>query len=207
LGDLRLASGVEDIDRLGGEEVTDAPTPRSKAEKPCKIFLIFTGDCPKPGEKKDPKSDAFCATCGHTLKAHGPKTKMVFQAPASTNQALYSPRGLIAEKESTRDPIFLFQMCNLVRTPALENAESDHDWTWDGEHLIRADGTTVEDDTLVEEGYLVKVWTTERVFGTREESDLYRHSRSYNFPNGWRTYCVCAEGKLATLLIQHWEPE
>ena len=44
------------------------------------------------------------------------------------------------------------------------------------------------------------VWETERVFENREEADGYGKARSYNYPKGWRVFCVPAEGKLADLL-------
>ena len=50
----------------------------------------------------------------------------------------------------------------------------------------------------------VETWITERVFATREESDAYGTRRSYNYRDGWRTYCVPCDGKLAEMLVHHW---
>ncbi len=123
-------------------------------------------------------------------------------SPKSTNDALYSPRGLIAKREATRDPIFLFQYRTFVMSEAA-NPESCG-FKWDGDFWSDGD-KPVSDQSMVDHGWFVPVWKTERVFGTREESDAYGERRSYDYPNGWRTYSVCAEGKLAELLIKHWE--
>lgn len=48
--------------------------------------------------------------------------------------------------------------------------------------------------------YYFEYWITERVFLTREEGEHYGKCRDYNYPDGWRVYCVCAEGKLAELI-------
>lgn len=48
--------------------------------------------------------------------------------------------------------------------------------------------------------YVTEHWETESVFLTREEGENYGNAKHYNYPNGWRVYCVCAEGKLAELI-------
>lgn len=43
-------------------------------------------------------------------------------------------------------------------------------------------------------------WRTERVFLTREEGEAWAEARSYDYPLGYRVYCVPAIGELSTLL-------
>ncbi len=121
----------------------------------------------------------------------------------STNEAQHSPRGLIALVEATCDPIFLFQYKTFVMS---EKADPENEgWEWADEYWIDADGEPVSNQTMVDRGYLVETWKTERVVGSRDEGDAYGERRSYDYPNGWRTYCVPCDGKLAKLLVQHWE--
>lgn len=127
-------------------------------------------------------------------------------AVASTDQALYSPRGLVAEKEFTRDPIFLFQYRTYKMAHKVSSMSSMWGLTADDEGIVFSlDGEEISNKTLCEMGYLVEAWETERVYGTRAEGENYGKGRSYAYPNGWRVYCVCAEGKLAELLVKHWK--
>ena len=43
-------------------------------------------------------------------------------------------------------------------------------------------------------------WTTESVWFTREEAEAWATRHAYRFAEGWRVYCLCAEGALAKLL-------
>ena len=123
--------------------------------------------------------------------------------PKSTNEALTSPRGMIADKEATRDPIFLFQFRRWLMSPALDLG--DYDMTHEDGIVFDEKGEEVSEQQLADMEILVETWVTDRVFGTREASDAYGHRRSYDYQDGWRTYCVCAEGELATLLVTHWK--
>lgn len=55
-------------------------------------------------------------------------------------------------------------------------------------------------ETLVQERYATERWETEGVWLTREEAEAYGKRRSYNYPDGWQVYGICAEGSLAKLL-------
>lgn len=122
-------------------------------------------------------------------------------------------RSQIAGQEATRDPIFLFQRrsCRASENAILyghflcpdcegvfKEPEADHH---------QAHGDDDFDDPglgwkeLVEMGYLVETWQTERVFLTREGGERYGEARSYNYPEGWRVYCIPADGYLADLLL------
>ena len=110
-----------------------------------------------------------------------------------------------AHRECTRDPIFLFQRGRWIETG--EPAGYVHDgegWREEGE-----DGEPEEDaDYLTNEQLRAmrcakQVWETESVYLTREEGEAYGRARAYNYRDGWRVFCVCAEGALAALLREH----
>ncbi len=140
-------------------------------------------------------SETSCKWCGVPQEIHGP--------PRTTNRDLQSPRGLIADKEATCDPIFLFQYRRYVCSPA-------YDWEFNGLKLgdegevYDEGGEEVSEEELVSREILVETWVTERVFATREEGDAYGKRRGYDYPDGWRTYCVPCDGSLAELLVQKW---
>ena len=50
-------------------------------------------------------------------------------------------------------------------------------------------------------------WETISVWYDREEAESFAKSTKYRYPDGWRVYCVCAEGKLAELLNKHGDAE
>lgn len=124
----------------------------------------------------------------------------------STNgsvESLNSPRGLIAEKESTRDPIFLFQFRRWVCSPAIDWGDFDLKLGEEGE-VYDEDGNEVSEERLADMEIYVETWVSEHVFATREEGDAYGRRHGHDYQSGWRTYCVCAEGKLAELLVNCW---
>ncbi len=59
--------------------------------------------------------------------------------------------------------------------------------------------TTAEQYGCEGENYRI-VWDTEMVFWSREEGEAYGKRRDYNYRDGWRVYCVCANDTLAALL-------
>lgn len=125
-------------------------------------------------------------------------------APTSTNQALNSPRGRVAETECTRDPIFLFQYRRWVCSPAIDWESFDLKLGDEGE-VYDEDGNEVSNQQLADMEINVETWITERVFGTREECNAYGERRSYDYRSGWRSYSVPCDGRLAALLVQNWE--
>lgn len=133
-------------------------------------------------------------------------------------------------QECTRDAIFLFQrkVINIVEVPygwewgdeSFNMVEEDADLATDKEvsqyldhykTLLNEAKDYVERpyisykemyDRMVEQGLegTLDCWETESVWLTREEATIYAHAKHYNYPHGWRVYCVCAEGELAKLI-------
>jgi len=128
----------------------------------------------------------------------------------STDKALNSPRGMVAYRESTRDPIFLFQTVEYGLSPHDYSAMEDLDWhcveDGGGWHTSDAeDAEKVTNEMMEDHEIGTKHWRTEKVFAHREEARLHGQSRPYAWGEegvGWRVYCVCANGHLAKLLLQ-----
>lgn len=121
------------------------------------------------------------------------------------------------QDEMTRDPIYIFQR-------ACKHYDLDdgcgYEWCPDCQGVyLEGHGETIHEggaqedtpeyeeyDTLIDEEALSdinaisKEWHSELVFFTREEGEKYGKSRDYNYPDGWRVYCVSAQGILAELL-------
>lgn len=117
-------------------------------------------------------------------------------------------RGDVGLAECTRDPIFLLQSRRWHVGP--EGLPPDVVWDADATDFRRVSPKDPDDAYLtmsaIAEEFPSSVreeWRTERVFFTREEGDSYGKARAYNYPEGWRVYCVCAEGQLAELLRAH----
>lgn len=110
-------------------------------------------------------------------------------------------RDAAAYRECTRDPIFLFQRrrWNLVDVP------EGHELCAEGAVYPKdrpdADALTV--DELKDLEAVVTWWETESVWLSREEAEDYGRRRAYNYRDGWRVFCVCAEGRLGELLQEH----
>lgn len=51
-----------------------------------------------------------------------------------------------------------------------------------------------------------KHWETEWVFFTREEGEEWGRDHAYNYPRGWRVFCVSALGELADVLRMPEQP-
>lgn len=128
------------------------------------------------------------------------------------------PPGLpVIDSEGTASPIFLFQTRVLIWTGDLPD-----EFGFDGEECsFYETREPINDDEREEcedmgwgEKYQEEVplrdvwlghgddvahetWHTERVFLTREEGTAWAAARTYRWPDGWRVYCVPAEGALA----------
>lgn len=106
-------------------------------------------------------------------------------------------RGDAGLAEATRDPIFLFQ----TRYYELTSEGWPLGLDYDGDGYV-LDGEPLEDQEVRERfpDHFGEHWRTERVFFTRDEATSWAERRTYRWPDGWRVYCVCAEGDLAALL-------
>lgn len=109
-------------------------------------------------------------------------------------------------REATRDPVFLFQQRRTWWS------WQDH-YEWDGDdevyryttdddlvHDAAEAGQVVELKTALEAGWAIQWWETVTVFATREEAEAHGQARAYRYPDGWRVYCVHAEGDLVHAL-------
>jgi hypothetical protein len=130
-------------------------------------------------------------------------------------------RDAAAYCECTRDPIFLFQ----ARRWHVLGAPEGYDFDADGEcvavgekaaSLVDENGdperTVLSEKDLAARTFgefdtpcAIATWVTERVYLSREEAESYGRARAYNYPSGWRVFCVCAEGALGALLREHGE--
>jgi hypothetical protein len=129
--------------------------------------------------------------------------------PKSTNQSLESKRGMVAYKESTRDPIFLFQKLDYGCSEQDFDAMLALGWHCDegwytSDDIENAD--TVTPQMMADHDIGTKHWDTHHVFFSREEARQFGLRRPYHWGEegvGWRVYCVCAEGELAEILVNH----
>ncbi len=117
-------------------------------------------------------------------------------------------RDEMASHEATCDPIFLFQYKRYI----LKEIPVEYHYNDDGD--IIKDGTEdFENPEVLSWAELedmecaIHVWETEDVFYSREEGEEYGHRRHYNYTDGWRVYCVCAQGKLAEILKKYGDKE
>ncbi len=128
-------------------------------------------------------------------------------------------RGDVCGPEATRDAIFLFQRRRLLwrsedslpdgyhygddgylwrdddffeERPWAKEKESEYPEEWSCRSFLEADQNS--DDSVVIS------WETESVWFTRQEGEEYGKNRAYNYPDGWRVYCVNANGDLAKIL-------
>ncbi len=111
----------------------------------------------------------------------------------------------IAHEESTRDPIFLFQrerliVTNYERVNFCSDCEQLFDTDKDDYHDCESGNDVLSINDVVDLDCGEIVWETECVFLRREEAAHYGRIKHYNYPDGWRVYCVCAEGELAGFL-------
>ena len=103
-------------------------------------------------------------------------------------------RDEIARKEATKDPIFLFQVREIV---VINN---DFTYSSDAETFIDCYGGEYTEEKLLEMGEAVEKWRTESVWLYRDEAVSWGKNHDYRFSNGWRVYCVPAYGELAEQL-------
>lgn len=95
----------------------------------------------------------------------------------------------------TRDPIFLFQRKKVIWT-----ADTGCHWDSDRECLLDENDVEITDAQALERGLAVETWETETVFLTREDGEEWGRAHAYNYPSGWRIYCVAAKGDLVHVL-------
>lgn len=119
----------------------------------------------------------------------------------------YSTRAASIKAECTRDAIFLFQRMVWIYHDLPDGyvADGDGGVIWDDENdypQFGPDSLTPLELSDIEgaSGFgmcTTESWNTELVFLTREEAEEHGLARSYNYPDGWRVYAVCAQGELA----------
>jgi hypothetical protein len=119
-------------------------------------------------------------------------------------------RDAIADHEATRDPIFLFQRRRWIVTGCPDGWEIDEEGDCVRTGRSGDDPEVLSLQQLSQHCYgewdvpcAIPVWETESVYLTREEGEAYGKSRHYNYRDGWRVYCVCAEGRLGEVLKDH----
>lgn len=113
--------------------------------------------------------------------------------------------------EATRDAVFLFQrrVLNCVAIPSgwefedgvfTQVEDECGDPIENGRELSPLEA--YEEPLLDEDDRpcILAHWQTERVWLSREEATAWGEAKHYNYREGWRVYCVCAEGELAKLL-------
>ena len=109
--------------------------------------------------------------------------------------------------EITKDPIFLFQRRRWQLTSEPE------DWCIVDDYMVPRDREDnpmhdAPEDMLKSVSWAdckdfeetISWWDTEYVFFTREEAKTWGENHDYNYRDGWRVYCVCSKGELATLM-------
>ena len=124
--------------------------------------------------------------------------------PKSTNDTLESERGMVAYKESTCDPIFLFQLRRINCSEADYSEMESNGWKFD-EGWTDENGEDLNGNDFLAHDLCTLTWETQKVFAHREEARIYGGARPYAWGDegeGWRVYCVSAEGDLRGLLLQ-----
>lgn len=124
--------------------------------------------------------------------------------------------------EATRDPIFLLQIRCLQPIEIPDGYVVSDDGVIEREDLVENDQGELEPtdpdgrpNTLSLEDLLnyeasggitscaFVHWSTEAVFYSRKEAEDWAKARHYRWRDGYRIYCVCAEGELADLLKKY----
>ncbi len=115
----------------------------------------------------------------------------------------------IAQKEMTRDPIFLFQTQRVY--PTGDYYFGDYFYCHDCEEIIEGDenehqgsphhqlGVVISEAEGIKRGILSQAWETRLVFYTREEAEEFGRQNSHNY-DPFRVFCVPAHGELITVL-------
>lgn len=135
------------------------------------------------------------------------------------------PIRIFPGEEATRSPIFLFQskVRRLIGLPDWLEYDGECFWIedrsdapeWMVEQQDSEDGLDQQQVERFLETYdlngagtcYFEHWETERVFFTRVEARRWGEARAYRWPDGWRVYCVCAEGELEQVLAARTVPE
>lgn len=106
-----------------------------------------------------------------------------------------NPRG---RDECTRDPIFLLQRRRIF----VFDLPAGYRWGEEGDIFDDAGSVVSSDDfrRRFRDEYNIETWDTESVWFRRGEAEDWAQGHAYRFSEGWRVYCVCCEGGLATLL-------
>ena len=120
----------------------------------------------------------------------------------STNDVLESERGMVAYRECSNDPIFLFQTKDYGTSEADYSAMEDLGWHCDEGWYVSKDedADKVTTEMMADHDIGTLHWDTQKVFLHREEARRYGERRPYAWGDegeGWRIFCVNAEGELA----------
>ena len=180
--------------------------------------MTKTARCPFDGATCQSNCGDECRRTKDTIKLEPPLpgfpvrgNRPVWQL--STNGAAddVCQRRAVAEKEGTRDPIFLFQVKRFIHFPSASGFEWPEGWVFDDDGgIVDADGETVTDEDCEANNCARHYWETEAVFSTREGARVHGSRRPYAWGaenKGWRVYAVTCEGQLAELLVIHWKQE
>ncbi len=114
-------------------------------------------------------------------------------------------RAAIGGPECQVNPIFLLQSKHIIIYP-------NGQWEWDsdmGSYYDSLKGKPGEDGVGWQSGaeilafdsdYGFAYWLTESVWATREEAEQFGEKTKYRYCEGWKVYCVSADGQLAEML-------
>lgn len=113
------------------------------------------------------------------------------------------PRSEVSGEEATQYPIFLLQSGQVIVFSEPSGyyhdgegfrPDSPDDTDDDWEYLTNQQLLDMGSETAT------RIWNTELVFADRDEAEEYARGRAYNYPDGWRVYCVPCKGNLAATL-------
>jgi hypothetical protein len=121
--------------------------------------------------------------------------------------------------DATKDPIYLFKrkVYKVVSRPGWLGSDGDSWWiehknisgddspaTWDfldkGEVIESKLMHWLATNESLDGPYALEQWETESVWLTRKQAEEYGKSHEYNYPDGWKVYCVSAKGHLPDVL-------
>ena len=103
--------------------------------------------------------------------------------------------GDVLRRDHTCDPIFLLQSRHYTWSEC-----SPCTWNPDREVMLDDEDNEISCEDGVEMGYATVHWDVVGVFLTRADAEQWGNGRAYRYPNGWRVYCISAEGDLTTVL-------
>lgn len=111
-------------------------------------------------------------------------------------RSLVGDRRKRTHDECTRDPIFLLQ----TKLHHLTGEPFDTHRDDEGDIIDDNTGEALSWEELEDRGCAAPFWETQSVWLDRDEAEAFAKATNYRYPDGWRVYCVCAEGNLAELL-------